>query len=487
MYTIHLAILIIFIVLMPVCIPVSIPSELKKEEVYLIPFYKLAGAWYKISGRLKKKRNGASKVRGELSLLNPARSVDVLVEIYEIKRLGKSLMLLFAGNIIAFMICLSGMMKTPLTGENAIERNDYGKGEKSVALDVYVDGKEIMKNREVVVEERRYTPEETREIFDTIISHLEEGILGRNLSLDAVCYDLELPGSVEGYPVGIQWELSDYGVMDSEGHLKTSKIPEDGCIERITAILTYGGLSAEHSFNVMLYPPPKNDERSLEEKLEDEMEVSNEGSLFGQYSILPTTVDGHPVTYKPHESSDSLLLTAVAALAAGVLFKAAEKDVEKSMKKRATQMMIDYPQIVSKLTLLIGAGMTIKAAFEKIALDHERKGGKELRYAYEEMLLCVREMSGGMAEADAYVRFGNRCRLQKYVKLGAMLSQNLKRGSAGLLEILENEERDAFEERKSLARRLGEEAGTKLLAPMGIMLVIVMVVVVIPAFLSVDL
>ena len=44
----------------------------------------------------------------------------------------------------------------------------------------------------------------------------------------------------------------------------------------------------------------------------------------------------------------------------------------------------------------------------------------------------------------------------------------------------------AFEERKARAKRLGEEAGTKLLLPMFLMLAIVLVIVIVPAFLSVQ-
>ena len=43
-----------------------------------------------------------------------------------------------------------------------------------------------------------------------------------------------------------------------------------------------------------------------------------------------------------------------------------------------------------------------------------------------------------------------------------------------------------IEERKALAKRLGEEAGTKLLLPMFLMLAIVLIIVIIPAFLSVQ-
>jgi hypothetical protein len=41
---------------------------------------------------------------------------------------------------------------------------------------------------------------------------------------------------------------------------------------------------------------------------------------------------------------------------------------------------------------------------------------------------------------------------------------------------------EAFEERKETAKRLGEEAGTKLLIPMMIMLVLVLVIIMVPAF-----
>ena len=36
-------------------------------------------------------------------------------------------------------------------------------------------------------------------------------------------------------------------------------------------------------------------------------------------------------------------------------------------------MLEDYTEIVSKLTLLIGAGMTVRGAFRKVALDYKAK------------------------------------------------------------------------------------------------------------------
>ena len=43
---------------------------------------------------------------------------------------------------------------------------------------------------------------------------------------------------------------------------------------------------------------------------------------------------------------------------------------------------------------------------------------------------------------------------------------------------------EAFEQRKNRARQIGEKAGTKLLFPMLIMLVLVLVIIMVPAFWS---
>ena len=64
------------------------------------------------------------------------------------------------------------------------------------------------------------------------------------------------------------------------------------------------------------------------------------------------------------------------------------------------------------------------------------------------------------------------------------LSQNLRKGTKGLSELLKLESIQAFEERKARAKRLGEEAGTKLLLPMFLMLAVVLIIVIVPAFLT---
>ena len=103
---------------------------------------------------------------------------------------------------------------------------------------------------------------------------------------------------------------------------------------------------------------------------------------------------------------------------------------------------------------------------------------------YDEMILTYREIESGMGEARAYERFGERCGLRQYRKFSNLLAQNLKKGTRGLSALLEEEAENAFEERKSQARKYGEEAGTKLLLPMMLMFGIVVVIIIVPAIIS---
>ncbi len=161
--------------------------------------------------------------------------------------------------------------------------------------------------------------------------------------------------------------------------------------------------------------------------------------------------------------------------------KAAEAE-----KKRREQLKKDYPELISKLLLLMQAGMVARSAFMRIAADYrkEKEDGKRIRPAFEEVEKACSEMGKGIHEEEAYLRFGKRCVLPSYRTLSVLLTQNINKGGSGLTELLEREIVTAMEERKRTARVDGERASIRLLLPMGMMLMVVLAVMIIPAFLS---
>ena len=164
-----------------------------------------------------------------------------------------------------------------------------------------------------------------------------------------------------------------------------------------------------------------------------------------------------------------------------------QNEAKQKNQKRERELLLDYSDLLSKIMVLTGAGLTVRNAWGQMVKDYEtglELGKQKQRPAYEEMRKTYYQMQSGMAEGEAYREFGRRCRLQPYLKLSGLLEQNRKAGTKNIRAIFQAEMADALEQRKNLARRLGEEAGTKLLLPLFLMLGIIMTMVMVPAMMT---
>lgn len=370
-------------------------------------------------------------------------------------------------------------------GSSVVSRNSQGQGEREEKLKVRIGDTE--ENMTVTVGEQEYTQEQLDKVFREAGEQLKELVLGENESLDEVRSNLNLVGSLPDTGISVSWEVDEYEAMNQQGELKTENLTDEGTLVKLTAVLSYKEETAEVTFFARLYPPKLNQTEKQLKKLSEEIERMDEETKEDEYLSLPSDVDGIPVIWKYGRNFRAVGLMLIGAAAALFLY-AAEQEKQKNRKKeRELQMALDYPQMVSKLTLYLGAGMTVRKAWYRIAEDYElQKEEKGNREVYEEMLYTMHEIQGGGSEGECYEKFGERCALPAYKKFGAMLSQNLKKGTKGLAPLLKQEADNAFEERKSLAKRLGEEAGTKMLLPMFLMLAVVLVIIVVPAFFSIQ-
>lgn len=175
----------------------------------------------------------------------------------------------------------------------------------------------------------------------------------------------------------------------------------------------------------------------------------------------------------------------VSGMAVAVLiYFMSDKDLHAEVEKKQYKMKCAYPDIVHKLALYMGAGMTTRGAFFKITEEFQgvRQAIKKLSPAYEELQYTCRELASGMSEAMVYERLGKRTGVQEYIRLGTLLAQNLRRGNGAILERLREEVGKSSVERIHRGRRAGEEAVTKMLLPMVMMLLVVMLMIMIPAF-----
>lgn len=410
-----------------------------------------------------------------------------LLVIWKRKGLKKDLLLLlFVSNTIAFALFAADLLGA--SGTNELTRNSYGGGSKTEEYEVTVDGEIEDEPLSIEIEEQQYTSSEIQEIFEEMMQKLDEVMLGENESRDRVEQDLNLVSQLDGYPVEIEWELDNYDVMDAEGKIQEEKTVGEGTLVEVRGILTYGSEETVYVTNVMVYPRTKTETEQWLDKVKESIEKVETSTREQLQFTLPETIDGKQIEWSKKADYRGYYILLLGVVGCVLLVWKEKQDQKEAEQKRREQMLRDYPDIISKFTLLLGTGMTVKNVWTKIVKGYEEQReqtGK--REAYEEMCTTYREMQSGVPEAEAYEHFGNRCGVVTYMKFGALLSQNLRKGSKGLTELLKMESIQAFENRKSIAKQKGEEASTKLLVPMVGMLAVVMVIVIVPAFLSIQL
>ena len=390
---------------------------------------------------------------------------------------------------VAFLVELWNMFADNTVTK--IERNSYGERAETDTYKVEIDGKteEIL---DIQVAPRSYTEQELQGLYLSATKVLETSFLGQNTSAEHVTEKLSLSDSIEGYPFRIRWEMSRYDVVDSTGKLYQNVIEKVDTENRgvpvtLTAILQYGSKSFSFSEDIVVYAE-KEEILSEKEKLENLVADIEDESREDAYVELPEMLDGKKLVWRKVESTKTIpLLLVGSAVSFFFLYSEIQKE-RKEKQKREKQMLFDYPEIVSQFTVLISAGMSTKNAWKKIVEDYRKqkaRTGRE-RWAYEEMFYILQEMQSGIPEAECYAHFVERANLMPYMKLGALLLQNLRKGTKGMWAMLEVEACQSLEERKNQVKKLGEEAGTKLLLPMLLMLIVVLLIVMVPAFVSIQ-
>ena len=242
--------------------------------------------------------------------------------------------------------------------------------------------------------------------------------------------------------------------------------------------------SAPYRIYVGIVPRELSRYESLLLQLQQAITAEDEGSLGENMLSLPTEIDGQRIFYSEHEDRSYLLLPLLGVIAAMAIYMRQGQARRTEKKQRETLLMLDYSELVSKLMVYIGAGLTVRNALETISQHFDAliaRGIKADRPLYQELRTMVIQFRRNMPESEIYLSFGRRVNLKPYTKLVSLIEQNRMNGARNLRAMLELEMEDAFEQRKTTARRLGEEAGTKLLLPLFIMLGIVMIIVIVPA------
>lgn len=397
-------------------------------------------------------------------------------------------------SILVFAVCaflgiameLSSGDEKQISEDGSLQRKAAGEGEGISELVLSLPEIEEETEYTVSVPEQKLTESERDRYFKMAEEEIDESFLGGNPDLEHIFLPVSMKESFCGGIVEGEWILDDYSLVNPNGTLVEKDIPKEGAIVGAKVNLTYGDYEHIYEFSFRVCQRKLSASESVYRELDRYFEA--EGGKEGEERVkLPTEAAGMALVWSEKQGHTGILFLFLGVLAGGMIQVSGKSKENKERKERERLLMIDYPEIVNKLSLLLGAGMTVQAAWERIVITYDRQHKKKRdppSPAYAEMQVTLREMKDGMAERSAYERFGERCCIRPYRKLSALIVQNLRKGSKGLTKLLEAEADDAFEVRKNLAKRLGDEAGTKLLGPMIMSLGIVVVIIMVPAVIS---
>lgn len=388
---------------------------------------------------------------------------------------------------LGFVIYMTENGGQCLTGDGRLLKNEAGEDSDSQKLQLNVDG--ILEDYDytVEVEAQRFQGDALEQLFASASKEAEETFIAENVSLDCIEQSVSLPKKLQNGQIQAKWQFDPEGIIDEDGHLCTEKLDEDGSIVMTSLTLDYYGEIRNYSFGCQVYKKKLDPAEQVLADIRDYFEKETEKSQNEKYMRLPIQLNGNILQWSQAEGKTYQIILLLGLFGAVAVYIQQGIQEQQKEQRRKELLLRQYPDMVSKLSLLLGAGMTLSGAWERIVLNYQRQLERQQTgpmEVYEEMLLSYRELQDGIGELKVYEHFGERCGTPQYRKLAMLIIQNLRKGSAGLMQILEKEVTEAFALRKNHAKKAGEEAGTKILLPMVLMLCIVMVIILVPAFLT---
>jgi len=386
--------------------------------------------------------------------------------------------LIVVASFILFILCSTFLNNTKLSGY--IERPYVDEDDTEVKIEVegLLEGSQKI---EIPVSKRVYSNEEVKEAMKKGMDEILKILPGENTSLQNIITDLNPVSELSDLGLSLKWDFGDGDIIDIQGKVDNENLSESVDID-ICVTLSYESYEESYVIPARVMPKPLTADESLIKRFKDYISVADKKSAGESGFYLPESFEGKKLVYHLEDGMNFHLIWIMGIIVAILLYLREKNNDRQKLEKKKRELLKDYPDIVSKLIVFIGAGLSVRQSWEGIVKDYESEN-KEKRYAYEEMAKSLARLKTGTPENVVYKEFGRSCLLRQYMKLASLLEQNRKSGISTLSTLLGMESQSAWEERLNLAKREGEELNTKLLLPLFMMLLIVMMMIIVPALL----
>ncbi len=386
--------------------------------------------------------------------------------------IAKGLAIVFVFNLISFAFELYERINAA-EGENIIEREGYEGNTKT--HDIYLDNGNDVTVYSLMVEPIEYTEEQFLSKAEKILDSLTTVMLGKNEDAEHILYDLELPVKDETGLFIIEWSSSQPGIITSFGRVDCSELEQEAAVT-LTATVEYMNYKISRQYPLLVRTHVGNAEMSELERIGSLLNLIEMENRNSKEFTIPKEISDVKISLSEKDDNMSVKIFVVGIIICFMPVIIAASRLNEAEKRRNNMLVDCYASFVNRIWLLLGTGMTIKACIKKLVLDYS-----ENSVLRDELAYTIRQIDTGIDEAYAYEQLGQRLLLPQYLRIMNHISQNLQLGTKSLAMLMEDEVHIALQTKKERAISKGEEASTKLLLPMIILLAVVMVIVIAPA------
>ena len=291
---------------------------------------------------------------------------------------------------------------------------------KEVEIDAYESGKEDPVRLHLKINPKSYSKEDAVKILDETTERLEEIIKGENPSLSEVRYRLDLKRTLTEYGVSVDWMSSDFRTLGYDGEVFNTDLSENE--KKSVTLLAKLRLGEEEKETTLNVTVMAPVLSAVEKEKSKLMEAINlaQGKDAGK---------------------DSFVLPE----------KVDGKDITYTLPKSSgTPLIFMFLGVMGAVVVVIG---------------DKKKKEKQQKERAEELLKTSAE-------------YGN---IKSWEPILAIM---YVKGTGDLGRLFREETNESFLTRKAMVKSKAQEAGTRMLFPMVLMLGVVMAIVLIPSMMS---
>ena len=198
---------------------------------------------------------------------------------------------------------------------------------------------------------------------------------------------------------------------------------------------------------------------------------------------------GEKITWSAAKRTNTAAIAFAMIVLAVFIYRNRFEPLEKMRKVRMDSVRRQLPEFVNRLVLLLGAGLVLSSAFERIVEESRQSAALAGDYFYmcmDGIYSKIKETNGSMekefrdfARSSEHSGEGSR----ELMRISNIITDNISKG-VELTDKLQSESETLWLSRKRSSEERGRLAETKLTMPLTVFLLVLVVVTVSPALLE---